>query len=375
MKNIIEKAKALATKLHKNQKRKNGRPYIEHPREVAEILKKWNQDNEVIAAGWLHDVVEDCNITLNEIKEKFGNRVALLVDGMSWEIKNGKKDIGATYTKFAAFSNKDPSIILIKAADMLSNIPMLKAENRDFVINKSYPRNKSFYLPLFHSIDLREEASKIEKEYNKIIKKNIKSVLSDYFTNREINKIKQKLKLLKPIIQKQKYKFRVYSKKYPSLFAREKAKLIKIMPKNAGIEHIGSTSVPELGGKGIIDIAIPISRRDVKIILSKLEKLGFECRLNHPADDRRIFMQKIIKRNGKERRVHIHLCTNKKFYCSFITFRDYLKKHSEAKEKYAEIKRLAVKYAKGDGKKYRFYKEKLIENLQKKAIAECRGTK
>lgn len=193
--NIIKTAEILARKAHKGQKQANGKSYIKHPLKVAEILKKWNQDDEIIAAGLLHDVVEDSDITLRDIKKKFGKRIANLVDAMSVILvkENGKtkKDMPATYRKFIKYAKKEPSLILIKTADMISNIPNMKVtSHRDFVINKSYPRLKMFWLPLITEAGMKNEAKQIEKEFHKYTKRRIKSVLWNYVTREEIKKIK-----------------------------------------------------------------------------------------------------------------------------------------------------------------------------------------
>jgi GrpB-like predicted nucleotidyltransferase (UPF0157 family) len=101
-----------------------------------------------------------------------------------------------------------------------------------------------------------------------------------------------------------KYKFRKYKSSYPRLFEKEKIKLKKIVP-NAVIEHIGSTAIEELGGKGIIDILISVPKKDVngvrdKLIDSKyvLSKTG--------GNKERIFFEKyygLLKR----RKIHLHL--------------------------------------------------------------------
>lgn len=170
----------------------------------------------------------------------------------------------------------------------------------------------------------------------------------------------------------QKYKFLPYSKKYPALFQKEKAKLLKVLPKSIKIEHVGSTAVPGLGGKGIMDIAILTPRAKLKKFTSQLEKLGYEYR-PHPGDDKRKFFQKIINYKGKERRVHVHLTLGKDFWNSFITFRDYLKTHDKEREAYAKIKAEAIKHAAGDGKKYREHKQALIQEIAKKAMETDRN--
>jgi len=76
---LVEQAALFAIKAHAGMTRKNGRPYILHPMEVAAIVGSVTEDCEVIAAGLLHDVVEDTPHTSEEIRELFGDRVATLV--------------------------------------------------------------------------------------------------------------------------------------------------------------------------------------------------------------------------------------------------------------------------------------------------------
>lgn len=170
-------------------------------------------------------------------------------------------------------------------------------------------------------------------------------------------------------IQKHKYKFKAYSEEFPKLYKQEERKLRKILPKNIKMEHVGSTAVPGLGGKGIIDIMAVVRKKDIKKSMKRLGKLGFDYR-PQPKDSKRKFFQKIIRRNKKERRVHVHLIYKKDIEISLIAFREYLKKHKEARDMYVKLKRKAVKHAKGEGKKYRTYKEKFIKSLTKKALKE-----
>jgi (p)ppGpp synthase/HD superfamily hydrolase len=81
-KGLIEKAEEFATEAHKGQKRKGGKqvPYITHPLAVADILKSINAPAEIVIGGLLHDVVEDTDITLHEIGQKFGKQVMTIVD-------------------------------------------------------------------------------------------------------------------------------------------------------------------------------------------------------------------------------------------------------------------------------------------------------
>src|SRR5688572_22243300 len=79
----IQEAYLFAKKAHEGQFRRSGEPYVGHPVEVAYILANLEQDVSAICAGLLHDTVEDSQITVKEITEKFGNEVFLLVDGVT----------------------------------------------------------------------------------------------------------------------------------------------------------------------------------------------------------------------------------------------------------------------------------------------------
>ena len=82
-KDLIEKAYYFAEKAHEGQKRASGEPYITHCLAVAEILTELNVPPAIIVSGLLHDTVEDTPVTLDEIREEFGEEVARLVDGVT----------------------------------------------------------------------------------------------------------------------------------------------------------------------------------------------------------------------------------------------------------------------------------------------------
>ncbi len=135
---LIEKAYETACKAHAGQKRKSGEPYIIHPLYVAIILADLEMDQETIAAGLLHDVVEDTIYTKEEIEVEFGPDVALLVDGVT---KLQKIQLSGDYAdktvaqqemqaenlrKMFLAMVKDIRVILIKLADRLHNMRTLQ---------------------------------------------------------------------------------------------------------------------------------------------------------------------------------------------------------------------------------------------------------
>ena len=128
---LIEKAYKLAYLAHENQVRKSGEPYIVHPLCVSIILAELEMDKETIAAGLLHDVVEDTIYTKEQIAEKFGRDVAELVDGVTklnkMHYKLDKNEMQAENLRkmFLAMA-KDIRVIIIKLADRLHNMRTLK---------------------------------------------------------------------------------------------------------------------------------------------------------------------------------------------------------------------------------------------------------
>jgi len=160
------------------------------------------------------------------------------------------------------------------------------------------------------------------------------------------------------------YSFKKYSQTFPRFFRLEKTKLKKIFSE-ALIEHVGSSSVEGLSGKGIIDIIVAVPRRELTKSIVILQRAGYDYRISGGNFERKFF-QKIISHAGKNRRIHIHLTyVRSRTWNSMISIRDYLKTHTAVAKEYAKVKKQAVKHAKGDGKKYREYKSVFLKKLEK----------
>src|SRR5574344_2220163 len=130
---MIENAYLLASKKHAGVMRKSGEPYIQHPIEVAYILSTLQSGPETIAAGFLHDVVEDTDETIPQIEASFGHDVAFLVDSLT-KIQRMKlshrseSDFEAEdHRKIFLGMAKDVRVIIIKLADRLHNMRTLEA--------------------------------------------------------------------------------------------------------------------------------------------------------------------------------------------------------------------------------------------------------
>ena len=131
---MITKAYEVAKEQHKEQKRKSGEPYIIHPLCVAIILADLEMDKETIAAGLLHDVVEDTGMTLAEVEKEFNPDVATLVDGVTkltkLNLNSDKVEMQAeNLRKMFVSMAKDIRVIIIKLADRLHNLRTLEYQS------------------------------------------------------------------------------------------------------------------------------------------------------------------------------------------------------------------------------------------------------
>ena len=124
----VERAYAIAERMHADQHRRSGDPFITHPLAVATILAELGMTPPTLCAALLHDTVEDTAYTLDAVREEFGDEVALLVDGVTKldKVKYGDSAQAETIRKMVVAMSKDIRVLVIKLADRLHNMRTLR---------------------------------------------------------------------------------------------------------------------------------------------------------------------------------------------------------------------------------------------------------
>lgn len=170
-----------------------------------------------------------------------------------------------------------------------------------------------------------------------------------------------------------KYVFRPYSKNFPRLFEKEKQRIVDFVKEEIVVEHIGSTAIPNMGGKGIIDMTIAISRDKMELTSQKIQKLGYVFKPTASTPDR-LFLRIDLPDPEEGTRIHhIHLTyLSSKDWKEMLAFRDYLISNPKEARKYAEVKKKAADQANGDREKYVRIKEPTIHRILTKLLQEKR---
>ncbi len=157
---LVQKAFEFAKMAHEGQKRKSGEDYFTHPQVVASILTELTHHPIIIAAGLLHDTVEDCQdkgITLETIRTEFGDEVARLVDGVTklerLKFANREEAQAESLRKMILAMSKDIAVVVIKLADRLHNMHTLDAQPRDRQLAIAR-ETLDIYAPLAHRLGI-----------------------------------------------------------------------------------------------------------------------------------------------------------------------------------------------------------------------------
>ena len=146
----------------------------------------------------------------------------------------------------------------------------------------------------------------------------------------------------------EKYLYKPYNKVFPLLFKKEKERLQKSLGKNIQIEHIGSTAIPSMPGKGVIYICISVPRKNWDKIRKNLEKIGYEFKPQTKEREkfRLFFMASLPDKLLRTQIYHIHLTyPGSVFLKGSLAFLNYLKRHPKDFKRYAAVKKEAAQKA------------------------------
>jgi GTP diphosphokinase / guanosine-3',5'-bis(diphosphate) 3'-diphosphatase len=162
---IIRKAWAFCLSQHEGQKRASGEPYVIHPLEVGLVLAELKMDSTAIAAGLLHDAVEDTDVTTAEIEERFGDQVAHIVEGVTKldkiKFANREDHQAENIRKMLLAMVTDVRVVIIKLADRLHNmrtLEHLKPEKQQKIARETL----DVYAPLAHRLGMGKLRGELE---------------------------------------------------------------------------------------------------------------------------------------------------------------------------------------------------------------------
>ncbi|MCS7035265.1 MAG: RelA/SpoT family protein [Saprospiraceae bacterium] len=169
----IRNALNLAAEAHRNQTRKTGEPYILHPIAVAQIcVEEIGLGPTAVVCALLHDVVEDTSVTLEVIRERFGERVALIVDGLT---KLDKSMLSPSFRQAENLARVmramlvDVRVVLIKMADRLHNMRTIKGMSHEAQIRIA-AETDAIYTPLAHRLGLYNIKTEFQDIFLKIVR-------------------------------------------------------------------------------------------------------------------------------------------------------------------------------------------------------------
>ncbi len=154
---LLERAFLFASEAHEGQQRRSGEPFVGHPVGVARVLADLHLDDSTLAAALLHDVVEDTNLTIEEVRAEFGEEITRLVEGVTKltriHFQSREQAQAENYRKMIVAMAQDPGVILIKLADRLHNMRTIEYLGKQKQLQKAR-ETLEVYAPLAHRLGI-----------------------------------------------------------------------------------------------------------------------------------------------------------------------------------------------------------------------------
>ena len=215
---LIQRAYIFSAQAHDGVVRRSGEPYISHPMNVAYLLAEWQLDEATVAAGLLHDTVEDTETSVDEIEELFGEEVADIVDGvtkisqMTFESKAIAQ--AENMRKMILAMAEDIRVLMVKLADRLHNmrtLEFMKPIKQRLIAQET----KEIYAPLANRLGLHRVKTELEDLCLKYLKPDVYDHLNDAVAKHKAageGYIDKVLDLIQNILKKNKIKGRVFGR-------------------------------------------------------------------------------------------------------------------------------------------------------------------
>ena len=154
---LLTRAFAFAARAHEGQQRRSGEEFIHHPFGAAKICAELRLDDQTIAAALLHDVVEDTDAKIEDVREEFGDEIAQLVEGVTKltgiRFQSREHAEAENYRKMIVAMAKDVRVILIKLADRMHNMRTVEYWGRQKQVQKAR-ETLEVYAPLAHRLGI-----------------------------------------------------------------------------------------------------------------------------------------------------------------------------------------------------------------------------
>ncbi|HJO22343.1 MAG: bifunctional (p)ppGpp synthetase/guanosine-3',5'-bis(diphosphate) 3'-pyrophosphohydrolase [Myxococcota bacterium] len=163
---LLQRAYVFTAKVHEGQERLSGEPYLVHPIEVAGVLVELRLDEVTVAAGLLHDTIEDSHTTIEEIQRSFGSQVGFLVEGLTKiakiEFNSAQERQAENFRKMLIAMSEDIRILLIKLADRLHNMRTVQHMPEE-AVHRVAQETLDIYVPLAHRLGIHWMKQELEE--------------------------------------------------------------------------------------------------------------------------------------------------------------------------------------------------------------------